>query len=76
MVGLPAYANTERKNKITGKSFEYEFDIPVIANFVAKYQFSDSWHLGLKWSYQSGRRYTEVLSATPIYPSIDGQIRQ
>ena len=68
-----AYANTERKNKLTNESFEYEFDIPVIANLVAKYQFNERWHLGFKWIYQSGRRYTEVLGANAIYPLVNGQ---
>ncbi|WP_143871002.1 TonB-dependent receptor plug domain-containing protein [Catenovulum sediminis] len=68
-----AYANTQRKNSTTGRSFEYEFDIPWIANLVAKYQFNEHWHLGVKWSYQSGRRYTQVLSADPVYPTENGQ---
>lgn len=69
-----AYAKTERKNKLTNESFDYEFDIPIIANLVAKYQFNERWHLGFKWLYQSGRRYTEVLGANPIYPVVDGDI--
>ncbi|WP_111976926.1 TonB-dependent receptor plug domain-containing protein [Algibacillus agarilyticus] len=68
-----AYANTERKNKMTGEKFEYEFDLPIIANLVAKYQINDKWHIGVKWAYQSGRRYTEVLSAQPVYPTENGE---
>lgn len=67
-----AYAKTERENKQTGESFDYEFDIPFIANFVAKYQFNEKWHLGAKWIFQSGRRYTEVLGGTPVYPLVNG----
>lgn len=62
-----AYTHTERENKSTHESFDYEFDIPMIANFVAQYQFNENWHLGFKWIFQSGRRYTEVLGAKPIY---------
>jgi hypothetical protein len=68
-----AYSHTERENKQTNQSFDYEFDIPVIANFVAQYQFNQQWHLGFKWIYQSGRRYTEVLGGTPIYAALDGE---
>ena len=67
-----AYAITSRKIKATGDDFDFEFDIPVIANMVMKYHISDKWHVGVKWTYQSGRRYTDVLSATPIYSAESG----
>ena len=62
-----AYANSERKNKKTNVSFNYEFDIPIIVNLVSQYQFNSQWHIGLKWHFQSGRRYSDILYSTPIY---------
>ncbi|MBV1910071.1 MAG: TonB-dependent receptor plug domain-containing protein [Kangiellaceae bacterium] len=68
-----AYAHTERENKQTNQSFDYEFDIPIITTLVTNYKFNDNWQLGAKWLYQSGRRYTEVLGADPIYPLVNGE---
>lgn len=67
-----AYASTKRHNHLTGQAFNYEWDLPWIANLVASYQWSDNWQLGLKWRYQSGRRYTEILGATPVFHSNNG----
>lgn len=66
-----AYTKTERKNGLTGNTINYEFDIPVIASLVAKYQWNENWHFGIKWTYRSGRRYTELLGANPVYSNAD-----
>ncbi len=60
-----AYSKTERENSATGESFNSEFDLPWIANIVINYQYDNNWTFGAKWRYQSGRRYTNVISATP-----------
>lgn len=54
-------AYTERRNDLTGESFPYRYDQPVIANLVCNYKFSDRWTLGGKWRYQSGAPFTPVI---------------
>lgn len=60
-----AYSKTERTNELTDEQFNYMFDLPLVANLVLDYRFSDSWNAGLHWRFQSGRRYTDVVSASP-----------
>lgn len=60
-----AYSKTQRDNPLTGQSFNSEFDLPWIANLVLDYKLNESWQIGAKWRFQSGRRYTDVLKATP-----------
>jgi len=62
------YAKTKRHNTLTGQDFNYEWDLPLMVNTVLTYQWDDHWQLGLKWRYQSGRRFTEIYGATPVYP--------
>lgn len=67
------YASTKRHNDLTGQDFKYEWDIPVIVNAVVNYEWDEHWQLGLKWRFQSGRRFTEIFGATPVYPQKNGQ---
>ncbi|OUL57979.1 TonB-dependent receptor plug domain-containing protein [Pseudoalteromonas ulvae] len=60
-----AYSKTERDNPLTNQQFNSEFDLPWVANLVLDYKWSENWQLGAKWRFQSGRRYTQVQSATP-----------
>lgn len=60
-----AYSKTERENPLTNKNFNSEFDLPWIANIVLDYKWNERWQIGAKWRFQSGRRYTQVESATP-----------
>lgn len=62
------YAKTERRNDLTGQDFNYEWDIPLIVNAVLHYEWDDHWQFGFKWRYQSGRRFTEIFGAKPVYP--------
>lgn len=62
-----AYSKTVRDNPLTNEKFNAEFDLPLVANIVLDYQFSEQWQAGLKWRLQSGRRYTTVESASPYY---------
>jgi len=68
-----SYARTRRLNTLTGEQFYTEWDLPLTANAVLHYQWDPHWQLGLKWRYQSGRRYTGIFGATPVYPWQDGQ---
>ena len=60
-----AYSKTERKNPLTAEAFNSEFDLPWVANLVLDYKWNDHWQVGAKWRFQSGKRYTPVLSAQP-----------
>lgn len=67
------YAKTERHNDLTGQDFNYEWDIPLIVNAVVNYEWNEHWEFGFKWRFQSGRRFTEIFGARPVYPQINGQ---
>ncbi|TMP77819.1 hypothetical protein CWB73_18565 [Pseudoalteromonas phenolica] len=60
-----AYSKTERDNPLTQQKFNSEFDLPWVANIVLDYKWDENWQIGAKWRFQSGRRYTQVNSATP-----------
>lgn len=60
-----AYSKTERDNPLTNQQFNSEFDLPWVANLVLDYKWNENWQIGAKWRFQSGRRYTQVQSATP-----------
>jgi TonB dependent receptor/TonB-dependent Receptor Plug Domain len=65
----------------SGASFPFDFDQPVIANFVGSYKLNDRWSFGAKWSYHTGQPYTPVVGtgtfpdgrAKPIYGEINSQ---
>lgn len=62
-----AYSKTERENPLTQQEFNSEFDLPWVANLVLDYKINAQWQAGVKWRFQSGRRYTQVNNATPYY---------
>ncbi|MGB0836014.1 MAG: TonB-dependent receptor plug domain-containing protein [Psychrobium sp.] len=62
-----AYSDAERRNDLTQRNFNSEFDLPWIANVVVDYKWNEQWQIGVKWRAQSGRRYTAVESATPYF---------
>lgn len=53
-------SRTERRNERTGQEWLYDYDKPVMLNWVMNYQLSERWLLGMKWSFQSGNLYTPV----------------
>ncbi|MDF1692725.1 MAG: TonB-dependent receptor plug domain-containing protein [Zhongshania sp.] len=65
---------TERKDLRSGDTSPFEYDKPIIFNITANYLLSDSWNIGLTWSYQSGALYTPVVgldsSANDDLPSL------
>lgn len=68
-----AYSDTRRRNELLQQNFHYEWDLPLVINAVLNYQWDDHWQLGLKWRYQSGRRFTEIFGARPVYPLLHGK---
>jgi outer membrane receptor for ferrienterochelin and colicin len=74
-------SKAERKNDVTGASFPFDFDQPVIASLVTQYKLSDRWQFGGKWSYHTGSPYTPIVGTgtfpdgriSPIYGDINSQ---
>ncbi len=68
-----SYSQQQRHNDLLDRDFNYEWDIPLQLNAVLQYQWHQHWQLGLKWRYQSGRRFTEIFGSRPVYPNLQGQ---
>ncbi|AQQ68011.1 hypothetical protein Mag101_10460 [Microbulbifer agarilyticus] len=64
-------AKTEREHTRTGETIDFQYDKPVLFNLVLNYRPSENWMFGIKWNYQSGEKYTPVLSLTPSERSPD-----
>ncbi|MES9852674.1 MAG: hypothetical protein ABW170_12700 [Candidatus Thiodiazotropha sp. L084R] len=60
-----SYSKAERTNTVTGESFPFEYDQPLVVSLVGNYHFNDKWSLGAKWWYHSGVPYTPITDATP-----------
>ncbi len=60
-----------RRDLRTGRQFDFEYNQPVNATLVARYQFSPKWSVGAKLWAHSGAPYTPITGATPD-PVVDG----
>jgi len=67
-----SFSQAERRNDVTGQSFPFEFDQPVIVNLVGQYRLTERWQIGAKWSVHSGSPNTPIVG-TGTYP--DGRVR-
>ena len=65
-------SQARRRNDLTGESFRFDYDQPVIATLMGQYKQSDAWTWGAKWSYHTGSPYTPVVG-TGVYP--DGRAK-
>ncbi|MBV1774215.1 TonB-dependent receptor [Burkholderiaceae bacterium DAT-1] len=65
-------SDAKRKNDLTGQSFRFEYDQPVVLNVVGQYRWSDTWQFGAKWSYHSGSLITPIIGKGK-YP--DGRVQ-
>ena len=54
-------SKAERKNNLTGQTFDFDFDQPVIATLVAQYKLNQKWTFGAKWWYHSGSPDTPII---------------
>lgn len=54
-------SRTERRNERSGQTWRFDYDKPLILNWVMNYKPSDRWMFGFKWSVQSGSLYTPVV---------------
>jgi hypothetical protein len=58
-------AESDRTNTATGETVRFEYDKPVLFNLVANRQLGKYWSMGLRWTYQSGGRYTPIVDLVP-----------
>lgn len=54
-------AKTEREDLRSGKTQPFDYDRPLVLNWVANYQYDSHWNLGLKWTVKSGNLYTPIV---------------
>ena len=58
-------ARTDRSDKLTGAPVRFQYDKPVLFNLVMNRLIGENWTVGIKWTYQSGGRYTPVTHLVP-----------
>lgn len=76
-------SKADREHKVTGESFDFDYDQPFNASLVANYKISALWEAGAKLWVHSGAPYTPVTGATeradtpgtfdPIYGEINSE---
>lgn len=54
-------SKTERQDERTGEKRPFDYDRPVMINWVANYRYNQNWSFGLKWSLRSGGLYTPIV---------------
>ena len=59
-------SKSERHVDATGQTFPFSYDQPVIVTLVSTYKFSPKFHMGVKWNYHSGSRYTPITGGDQI----------
>ncbi|HEY0634304.1 MAG TPA: TonB-dependent receptor [Gammaproteobacteria bacterium] len=76
-------SQTERVNTLTGESFPFEYDQPVVINLVTEYRLDSRWSFGGKWWAHSGSPYTPIVGGVadpdnpgryrPVYGEINSE---
>jgi outer membrane receptor protein involved in Fe transport len=74
-------SHSQRHNDLTGASFPFAVDQPVILSLVGEYKYSPAMKFGARYSYHTGSPYTPVIGTgtfpdghiRPIYGAIDSQ---
>ena len=56
------YSHSGRKNEMTGETFNYSRDQPLILNLLVAYRLT-KWTISGRWHYSSGRPYTPVVGS-------------
>lgn len=67
-----SYARSRRHNDVTGESFRFAYDQPLIVHALVNYQFGHGWEASAQWTYHTGLPDTAIVG-TGTYP--DGRIR-
>jgi outer membrane receptor for ferrienterochelin and colicin len=58
------YAHARRKEGLSAPEHDFEFDQRHNVTFIAGYQLSNEWRLGLKYQYATGLPYTPIIGTT------------
>jgi outer membrane receptor protein involved in Fe transport len=58
-------SESDRTKTATGERVNFEYDKPILLNLVANRLVGKRWMMGLRWSYQSGARYTPIIGLLP-----------
>lgn len=58
-------SKAKRHNDVNGVASLFEYDTPIIANFVVNYRLNASWDIGARWQFHSGLPYTPIVGNTP-----------
>jgi hypothetical protein len=63
-------SKSKRLNRVNNIEAVFEYDTPVIANFVANYRITQNWEAGLRWTLRSGLPYTPIVAnrENPAFP--------
>ncbi len=58
-------AESDRTKTATGETVKFEYDKPILLNLVWNRLIGKFWTMGLRWTYQSGGRYTPIVDLVP-----------
>jgi hypothetical protein len=58
-------SKSKRLNQLNDVEAVFEYDTPVIANFVANVRITQNWEAGLRWTLRSGLPYTAIVANKP-----------
>ncbi len=63
-------SRTKRHNDLTDTTFRYDFDTPIVANFVVDYDLGRHWDASARWNYRSGFPFTPIVGnkENPDFP--------
>jgi len=51
----------DRTNLFNNETTAFDYDRPVKFDLVGNYHFNDRWRFGMRWTYQTGDRYTPII---------------
>jgi outer membrane receptor for ferrienterochelin and colicin len=60
-------AKSERRNDLTGETFNFGYDQPINATVVGTYKLMNNWTLGAKWTFHTGNPYTPIVGTNGTY---------
>ncbi|MFC3120885.1 TonB-dependent receptor plug domain-containing protein [Agaribacter flavus] len=65
-----SWSTSDRTDEITRVTNRYQLDTPVVINWVYNIDLSDSWSLGLRYTFRSGARYSPIIAIkqNPDFP--------
>jgi len=68
-------SRSERTNHLTGETFRYHLDRPIMINAVGAYRLNERWSVSSRFTFYSGGRYTPVVgSKIATFTNADGEV--